>query len=455
MQSEKDPIVAKASAPGRGGIGIIRVSGRQKDVEELITKLFPESPLKPRYAHLRNLVDKQGDLIDQTICIYFKSPKSYTGESVLEIQSHGGTAVLDRVLERLLEIGRGMNLRLANPGEFTERAFLNGRIDLAQAEAVADLIDAGSAQAARAAARSLEGVFSKKIEALNESLIELRSYVEATLDFPEDEVDFIAEGRVKEKIKALSDALSTVESQALRGKVLRDGLSVVLVGAPNVGKSSLMNALAGNDVAIVTDVAGTTRDRIEHEITIDGMLMKLTDTAGLRETDDKVESIGIRKTLEAVGNADVVIRLSEASFKNDDNDRKALALIAPRLREGVRFLNVVNKIDENPSYAGAKDEILVSALTGEGMERLIDALKSIAGANEPSQGDFLARTRHLECLVRTQEHLQVALQTVEAMSLDVTAEELRLAGLCLGEIVGETLPDDLLGKIFSTFCIGK
>lgn len=454
MQEKSEPIVARATAAGRGGIGIVRISGESEDISFIAKALFGDKPLEPRHAYLKEIKDSQGELIDQAIVLFFPAPHSYTAETVLEIQAHGGLIVVDRIIKRALEVGSTVGIRLARPGEFTERAFLNGRIDLAQAEAVADLIDAGSEAAARAASRSLQGVFSKEIQELNEELLSLRTYVEATLDFPEEEVDFIEKGHIRKNVALLLERLERINKAAMRGKTLRDGLNVVLVGEPNVGKSSLMNALAGRDVSIVTEVAGTTRDRIECEINLDGLLIKVTDTAGLRETQDIVESLGVQRAKEAVESADVVIFLRDASKKVSEN-KEEIAFLKGHIRSGVTYLNVVNKIDLFPEPPSSRPEdILLSAKTGAGLDALISRLKALAGL-ESGEGDFLARTRHLECLSRARESLEKVSLNLEAMNLELAAEEMRLAGNALGEIVGETLPDDILGRIFSTFCIGK
>ena len=433
MYSDKDPIIARASAAGHGGIGIIRLSGARMPIEEIAAGLFRNKTLKQRHAHLLAISDASGNLIDKAIVIYFRGPSSYTGEDVLEIQAHGGPAVLQMIIDRCMEIGRSMGLRQAQPGEFSQRAFLNGRMDLAQAEGVADLI-----------------------EAINEKLIELRAYIEATIDFPEEEIDFIEDGHVNEKVEEIAEDLEKLSQTAMRGKVLRDGLTVILVGSPNVGKSSLMNAIAGEDVAIVTDIAGTTRDRIVHTINLDGFTVNLIDTAGIRQTDDKVEQIGIERTLKSVEDADVIVHLTSADQTNQDAEREAMELIRPRLREGVVFLSVKNKIDlvKNVPQDGV---ISVSALTGQGMDSLVEKLKDISGMSDGVQGEFLARSRHLDCIARALDHInQIRGAAVgRVIGLDIAAEELRLAGQVLGEIVGQTLADDLLGMIFSKFCIGK
>ena len=456
MNSDKDPIIARASAAGCGGIGIVRLSGSRMSMEQVVAGLFQNKTLKPRHAHLLAVNDASGNLIDQAIVIYYRGPSSYTGEDVLEIQAHGGPAVLQMIIDRCLEIGRSIGLRQAQPGEFSQRAFLNGRMDLAQAEGVADLIEASNQAAARAAARSMQGVFSQKISAINEKLIELRAYIEATIDFPEEEIDFIEDGHVNDKVEEIAGDLEELSQTAMRGKVLRDGLTVILVGSPNVGKSSLMNAVAGEEVAIVTDIAGTTRDRIVHTVNLDGFTVNLIDTAGIRSTNDKVEQIGIERTLKSVEDADVVVHLTSADQANQDAEREAMKLIRPRLREGVVFLKVKNKIDLVKEIP--QDEVIsVSALTGQGMNSFIEKLKEISGMTDGVQGEFLARSRHLDCIARALEHInQIRGGAVgRSIGLDIAAEELRLAGQVLGEIVGQTLADDLLGMIFSKFCIGK
>lgn len=455
MNENKAPIIARASAPGRGGVGIIRLSGSATAMDSIVRELFKGKVLKPRFAHLCPVEDDDGQAIDQAIAIRFVAPRSYTGEDVLEIQAHGGTAIQQMIMDRCMRVGSKVGLRYAEPGEFTQRAFLNGRIDLAQAEAVADLIDAGSAASARAAARSLQGCFSKRITDLNEQLIDLRAFVEATLDFPEEEIEFIENGHVAQRAVDLLGQVQDLSKSAMRGKVLRDGLTVVLVGSPNVGKSSLMNTLAGDEVAIVTDIAGTTRDKIEYAIEVDGVPIKLIDTAGLRQTEDTVEMIGIERTLKAIENADVILHLKDVTRLADEEDQTAMELILPRLREGVEFLTVVNKVDLVKAEDTAVDGLLLSTKTGFGVDVLTQELRRIAGMSEVSEGDFMARARHLDCIARAQEHLQNVVLGIGSMNLEIAAEELRLSSNALGEIVGQTLPDDLLGMIFSRFCIGK
>ena len=455
MAKKNDPIVAQASSSGKGGIGVVRVSGDAGDIDVIERALHGAKPLIARRATLRRLVDQAGNLIDRVILIRFSGPASYTGEDVLEIQAHGGPAVQRMIIDRCLEVGRSVRLRMARPGEFTERAFLNGKIDLAQAEAIADLIEATSEQAARAAARSMQGEFSMCVNALNSSAVELRAQIEASLDFPEEEIEFIENAGVRDGLKSLLASLESVMAAATRGKVLRDGLSVVLCGAPNVGKSSLMNALAGDDVAIVTDIAGTTRDRIEYEINLDGLPVKLIDTAGLRATEDPIEKIGIERTLDAIDRADVVLRLTEAAGSGAMDEDVAYRMAKTHFREGVTILDVINKADLGEPENVPEGAFVLSARTHEGVERLCARLKGIAGVAEGAEGEFMARSRHLACLARAREHAAGALEGLSVMPLEVVAEELRLAGNALGEIVGQTLPDDLLGIIFSKFCIGK
>lgn len=455
MSAVQDPIIARATAAGKGGVGIIRLSGADSDIRHIVQTLYPGLIVRPRYAHFCHLKTNTGSLIDETVVLFFTAPHSYTGETVFEIQCHGGPAVIEQIIQYCLQVGRQYGLRLANPGEFTERAFLNGRLDLAQAEAVADLIDAGSAAAARAAARSLQGEFSKQIDLLNQKLIDLRIFVEATLDFPEEDIEFIHQEKVQEKLSAIQAQFLHLEKKAMRGKVLRDGLTVVLVGAPNVGKSSLMNRLSGQDIAIVTDIAGTTRDRIESHIELDGLPINIVDTAGLRQSSDPVERIGIERTLQSVSQADVVMRLICPETAAQANDDEALAMIQPCLRNGVQTVTVVNKIDLYPNLPSLSCDFAISAKTGQGIEKLIAKLEAIAGRDDNGQGDFLARSRHLDCLAKAQLHIAAAQEALKATTLDIVAEELRLAGNALGEIVGTLLPDDLLGQIFSRFCIGK
>ncbi len=463
MFSDRDPIAAIATAPGRGGIGVVRISGADlAPVIEGVLGAERARRLAPRHATYAPFLDAQGRAIDEGIALLFPAPHSYTGETVLELQGHGGPVVLQMLLARCLEAGRAIDLRLAAPGEFTRRAFLNDRLDLAQAEAVADLIDASTEAAARSANRSLAGEFSQRIHALVEALLELRTLVEATLDFPEEEIDFLQAADARGRLAAIRAQLDEVLARAKQGAVLRHGLNVVLVGAPNVGKSSLLNALAGEEVAIVTPVAGTTRDRIVQPVAVHGIALNVIDTAGLRPTDDPVERIGIERTLAEVGRADVVLHLVDAAAPAADAD--ALEEVSRHAGRGVPLLTVVNKIDLGGEAPRAEGNcIWLSAKTGAGLDGLRHGLLDVAGWTAATSGEnvFLARERHLQALARAQEHLSAAAACADAehgygnAQLDLFAEELRLAGKRLGEITGEVAADDLLGRIFSRFCIGK
>lgn len=455
------PIVAIATAPGRGGIGVVRVSGR--DLNRLVEALFP-APLQPRHAHYLPFNDAQGLPIDAGIALFFKAPHSYTGEDVLELQGHGGPAVLRRLLERCIEAGRDIELRHAEPGEFTRRAFLNERLDLAQAEAVADLIDASSEAAARSAMASLSGEFSNRVNALAERIVHLRMLVEATLDFPEEEIDFLEKYQARSALEEIRQNLAALVRQAKQGMILREGLQVVLAGQPNVGKSSLLNALAGDDIAIVTPIAGTTRDKVAQQIHIQGVPLHIIDTAGLRDTEDTVESLGIARSWAEIEKADVIIHLQDARTHNDELD----SAITQRLPPRTPVLKVYNKIDllgadaatALPGVnAGASHEssLGISAKTGAGLDKLRQRLLDIAGWNPSAESPWLARERHLRALNLAAEHLDVADEHASHNDrvLDLFAEELRLAHDDLCAITGQFTSDDLLGEIFSSFCIGK
>ncbi len=465
-----EPIVAMATAPGRGGIGVVRISGR--DIAPIVRAVLGErlaQSLVPRHATLARFLAADGSPIDHGIALYFAAPHSFTGENVLELQGHGGPVVLRLLGARCVEAGRAVGARWAEPGEFTRRAFLNDRLDLAQAEAVADLIDASTEAAARSAVRSLSGEFSRQVYTLVEQLIDLRTLVEATLDFPEEEIDFLEASDARGRLSQIRTDLAALLVRARRGAVLREGLHVVLVGAPNVGKSSLLNALAGEDVAIVTPIAGTTRDRIAHAMAVEGIPLHIIDTAGVRSTVDEVERLGIARTLDEVSRADVVLHLVEASADASGAqtlgvDQDVLAAILPRVRPGVAVLTVVNKIDLSGRAPGAyEDTVYLSALTGAGLDALRAALLQIAGWSDVHSGDtaILARERHLVALGEAREHLQAAAEVSRAdrgfshAPLELFAEELRLAGNALAGITGEFSADDLLGRIFSRFCIGK
>jgi tRNA modification GTPase len=451
-----DPIVAIATAPGRGAVGIVRASGR--DLSTLIAAICARS-LTPRVAHYGAILDAQGQALDQGLAIHFPAPNSYTGEDVLELQAHGGPVVLQLILARCLEAGRGIGLRVANPGEFTARAFFNDKLDLAQAEAVADLIDASTEAAARSAGRSLSGAFSKEITVLAQRIVHLRMLVEATLDFPEEEIDFLERAGARRQLADIRTQLDAVMLRARQGALLRDGLRVVLAGAPNVGKSSLLNALAGAELAIVTPIAGTTRDRITETIQIHGVPVHVVDTAGLRESSDEVERIGIERSWQAIADADAVLFLHDLSRADDPQaraDDDAIAVDLARAHAAAP-LHVFNKRDLAPDHPLPDGALALSARSGDGLAALRDALLERAGATHVPDGVFIARTRHVEALARTDEHLQLAQAHADQRdaALDLFAEELRLAHGALGEITGQFTADDLLGEIFGRFCIGK
>ncbi|QWD79755.1 tRNA uridine-5-carboxymethylaminomethyl(34) synthesis GTPase MnmE [Polynucleobacter sp. MWH-Spelu-300-X4] len=457
MENWRAPIIALATAKGRASVGIVRISG--SGINQLINALCHRE-LVPRQATLLSFSDAQNNVIDEGLAIYFPGPHSYTGEDVLELQCHGSSAALAVLIDRCLELGASMDLRLAKPGEFTERAFLNGKMDLAQAEAVADLIDASSALAAKSAAKSLKGEFSKKIHIFLDALTELRALTEATLDFPEEEIDFIKQHDVLGRLEKILNEIHEIKKAAQQGVIIRDGITVVLVGQPNVGKSSLMNALAGEDVAIVTPVAGTTRDRLKETIQLDGVPLHIIDTAGLRETTDSVEQIGIERTWKTIAQADLVLHLLDASQQQNvsDVDQELLTRIKKELAPSVPVQIIWNKIDQSKTKPTVlKNELLVSAKTGEGLDSLKAELLKVAGWQPEAEGGILARKRHLEALSEAEDFIEKSLEQLKNGSsfIELAAEDMRLAQDALSKITGEFLPDDLLGKIFSTFCIGK
>ena len=450
--SPRDPIVAIASAPGRGAVGIVRASGR--DLAPLVAALCGRV-LKPREATYLPFRDADGSAIDHGLALHFPAPHSYTGEEVLELQAHGGPVVMQLLLARCLQAGAGIGLRAAEPGEFTQRAFLNDKLDLAQAEAVADLIDASTEAAARSASRSLAGEFSQHIDALRERLIHLRMLVEATLDFPEEDIDFLRKADAQGQLDGLQQQLKAVLARTRQGALLREGITVVIAGQPNAGKSSLLNALAGAELAIVTPIAGTTRDKVEQSIQIEGVPLHVVDTAGLRDSDDPVERIGIERAWGAIAKADAVLFLHDLLRRDDVAAQQADAAIAQRLPAGVRVLQVWNKRDA-AGDAALPEGLHLSAKTGAGLAELRAALLQIAGWQALPEGVYLARARHVQALGRVQEHLDaVGLHLADGRTLDLMAEELRLAQNALNEITGAFGSDDLLGVIFSRFCIGK
>ena len=453
----QDPIVAIATAPGRGAVGIVRVSSQQ-DLAPLIEAICGR-PLRPREAGYLPFRAADGSTIDQGLALHFPAPHSYTGEHVLELQAHGGPVVLQLLLARCMEAGAALGMRLAEPGEFTQRAFLNGKLDLAQAEAVADLIDASTEAAARSASRALSGALSAEVGELRDALIQLRMLVEATLDFPEEEIDFLQQADALGRLARLTARLDAVLDRTRQGALLREGIKVVLAGQPNVGKSSLLNALAGAELAIVTPIPGTTRDKVSQTIQIEGVPLHITDTAGLRETEDLVERIGVARSWDAIREADVVLflhdltRLGEPGYEAED------ALIRERLAgiDPARILQVFNKADERERQDLPPDAVVMSAKTGAGLPGLRQRLLQQVGWHATPEGLFIARERHVQALRRTREHLEMAhaVATQRPPALDLLAEELRLAHDALGEITGAFTADELLGVIFSSFCIGK
>ncbi|MEW8013415.1 MAG: tRNA uridine-5-carboxymethylaminomethyl(34) synthesis GTPase MnmE [Candidatus Sedimenticola endophacoides] len=445
----QETIAAIATPPGVGGVGIVRVSGeRAAAIAEALIGALPE----PRHARLSRFRDAAGRVIDEGIALYFPSPHSFTGEDVLELQGHGGSVVMDMLLQRVIECGA----RLARPGEFSQRAFLNGKLDLAQAEAVADLIESGTAAAARLAVRSLEGAFSDRINELVERLIRLRGYVEAAIDFPEEEIDFLADERIGIELAQLIGAVESVRDSARVGRLLRDGMTLVIAGLPNAGKSSLLNALAGRESAIVTDIPGTTRDLLRERIQIDGLPLHLVDTAGLRESGDAVEREGIRRARKQLEQADRILWIFD-----DLVDPGHDALDRTTLPPGVPITLVRNKVDRSATpvaiaEVGGETEIALSAKTGDGIDLLREHLKQSVGYPGDQEGEFIARRRHLDAIARATRHLEEGRTVFErSASGELLAEELRQAQRALGEITGEFSADDLLGRIFADFCIGK
>ena len=462
-----DPIIAIATAPRRGAVGIVRVSGR--GIGAFVEQLIKRTP-NPREAHYLPFPDAQGQPIDHGLALFFPGPHSYTGEDVLELQAHGGPVVLQLLVARCLELARTAlpHLRLAEPGEFTQRAFLNSKIDLAQAEAIADLIDASTEAAARSAGRSLSGAFSKEIHTLRDALIHLRMLVEATLDFPEEEIDFLKKADAAGQLERLQTTLAGVMQRAQQGALLREGIKVVIAGQPNAGKSSLLNALAGAELAIVTPIAGTTRDKVQQTIQIEGVPVHVIDTAGLRESDDEVEKIGIARAWEEIAAADAVLFLHDLTRVSDAEyaaaDVQISRVLVDQLHERVPVIDVWNKTDaagdvpiSEALQPGRTAQVQLSARTGDGLNALRKQLLSIAGWQSAPEGVYIARARHLNALRAVDGHLMEAAAQIHALSpaLDLLAEELRLAQGALNSITGEFTSDDLLGVIFSSFCIGK
>ena len=444
-----DTIVAAATPPGIGGIGVVRISGAE--APRLAKALLGEVP-SPRVATVTEFHDAAGVAVDSGIALYFPEPGSFTGESVLELHGHGGPVVMSLVIDAAISLGA----RQAEPGEFSKRAFLNDKIDLAQAEAIADLIGSGTSQAARAALHSLSGMFSMAVDALQEQLVRLRLHVEAAIDFPEEEIDFLSDKQLQARVEECDVAFKTLTEQARAGRVLRDGYRAIIVGQPNAGKSSLLNLLSGQEAAIVTEVAGTTRDILREQIDIDGLLVELIDTAGLRENPDQIEAEGIRRAREAIKNADAVLWIQDAN----ETDEKSLAALGEELPADVPLIRVRNKIDLSGEEPGVQNDepiiVNLSAKTGAGVDGLREQIRTLAGHKDLGEGAFTARRRHIDALSRAHDHFQTGRKALhDSKAGELLAEELRLAQAALGEITGSFTSDDLLGKIFSEFCIGK
>lgn len=455
LELTNDTIVAQATPPGRGGVGIVRVSGpAAKNVAERMLGHCP----KPRKAEYLPFKDLNGAVLDEGIALFFQGPNSFTGEDILELQGHGGPVLIDMIIKAILDFP---DIRPARPGEFSERAFLNDKLDLTQAEAIADLIDTTSEQAAKAALQSLQGGFSHEIDQLVDQVIQLRMYVEAAIDFPDEEIDFLSDGKVAADLEAIIDRLQQVMVQAKQGTLLREGMKVVIAGRPNAGKSSLLNALAGRESAIVTAIAGTTRDVLREHIQIDGMPLHIIDTAGLRESPDEVERIGIQRAWDEIRGADRVLFMVDATETNAIHPADIWPEFFAQLPDDLPFTVIRNKVDLNAEPVAIEDisgipVLHLSAKTGRGIELLREHLKHSVGYTATSEGSFMARRRHLDALERAQEHLLIGQEQLEMnLAGELLAEELRITQQHLNEITGEFTSDDLLGKIFSSFCIGK
>ena len=451
----KDTIAAVATAQGRGGVGIVRVSGPLARM--LAVNICGREPL-PRHAHYGPFEGEDQQILDQGLLLFFPGPNSFTGEDVVELQGHGGPVVLDMLLQRCL----GLGARLARPGEFSERAFLNDKLDLAQAEAIADLIEASSTQAARNALRSLQGEFSRRIHQLTEQLINLRIYVEAAIDFPEEEIDFLADGHVLKMLDALRAELQQVLREANQGALLRDGMTVVIAGRPNAGKSSLLNALAGRDAAIVTEVAGTTRDVLREHIHIDGMPLHIIDTAGLRATEDQVEKIGVARALNAINEADRILLVADATTPEADDPNALWPEFLAQRPDPKKVTLIKNKVDLSgepvalETCADGHTTITLSAKNNHGLQLLREHLKACMGFSQTTENGFSARQRHLQALHKAEQSLDHGRAQLTATGAgELLAEDLRHAQQAVGEITGAFSSDDLLGRIFSSFCIGK
>lgn len=457
----KNPIAAIATPRGAGGVGIVRASG--SDLIRLAKALLGAEP-RPRFAHYLVLKDAHQEQIDQVLLLYFRAPASFTGEDVLELHCHGGPRLTQLVLNRVMELGAPDGMKLAGPGEFSLRAFLNGKIDLVQAEAIADLINAQSDASLRGASLSLQGLFSEQINQLMDQITQLRILVESTLDFPEEEIEFIEAANAKQRLEKIMNDLEQIIKISSQGKILRDGIRLALVGPPNVGKSSLLNALVGEERAIVTPIAGTTRDRIIENISIDGIPVHVIDTAGIRESNDVVEQIGVAQTWDEIAKADIVLLIHDAT-QAETNFADIETMVRERAHPGAHILDVMNKLDlleslqaAGPKTGGESKPVFISAKTGEGIRQLQETILHFAGWEGNADGGiYTARSRHLRAIMLAKEHLQKAMAHGFGgnRALELFAEELHCAQNDLGEITGKLLPDDLLGKIFSEFCIGK
>ena len=455
---DNDTIAAIATPSGKGGVGIVRISGSNAYT---ISKKITQTDLQTRYAHFCSFYQdnnkESSNLLDQGIAIYFKAPNSFTGEDIVELHGHGGPVILDALLSECIKLGA----RLARPGEFSERAFLNDKIDLTQAEAIADLIDSSSIEAAKNAVRSLQGEFSNHIHALVEKVIELRMFVEAAIDFPEEEIDFLNDGRVKTMLSNIINKLEVTLKNANHGRILREGITVVIAGKPNAGKSSLLNALAGHEAAIVTNIEGTTRDLLKELITIDGMPLHIIDTAGLRESADIVEQEGIRRAWQAIENADVILLVTDAASATSSRPEKIWPDFTRKLHSLDHLTIIRNKCDlsdQQPATAtiDGYPVVTLSAKQGSGIDLLRDHLKTVAGLSNQTEGGFTARRRHLQALEKALGYLKAGQQQLSSSGAgELLAEDLRYCQQSLNEITGEFTNDDLLGKIFSSFCIGK
>lgn len=453
LNTNTETIAAIATPPGKGGVGIVRVSGAKA---KALAASITGRELTPRMAHYGAFLDNNGNAIDEGLALYFPGPNSFTGEDVLELQGHGGPIILDCLLRRVTELGA----RIARPGEFSERAFLNDKMDLAQAEAIADLIEASSEQAARNAVHSLQGAFSREIHALVEALIRLRIYVEAAIDFPEEEIDFLGDGKVAGDLQGILDQLQRVKREATQGSIMREGMQVVIAGRPNAGKSSLLNALSGRDSAIVTHIEGTTRDVLREHIHIDGMPLHIIDTAGLRESPDEVEQIGIERAWQEIHRADRILMVVDSTTTDQVNAKNIWPEFVGELKDTSHLTLILNKCDLKPVAGELKEAehpvITLSAKSGEGVEQLRNHLKACMGFTGTTEGGYTARRRHLDAIARAETLLITGQDQLLSLGAgELLAEDLRQAQNALGEITGDFTPDELLGRIFSSFCIGK